>query len=76
MLRTTTDEITSLFQDAFVKSHPLNDIPEIITNEEFPEVILIGNINDHNELQCITDRKEVIVDVNCAASILRGIEHL
>lgn len=56
-----------------MKNHPSYECPKISTNNRFPEVILIENLKDTNDLQSIPDGKEVIVDVHCAASILRGI---
>lgn len=76
LLRTTTDKIKSLLLDELVKNHPTYEIPKIIINDDFPEVILVGNINGDNDLRSETERKEVVVDVNCAASILRGTENL
>lgn len=73
LLRTTTDNIKSRLLEAFIKHHPSFECPQICINEKIPEVILIGNINDTNDLQSIPEQKEVVVDVNCAASILRGI---
>lgn len=73
LLRNSTEKIKSLLMDAFIKNHPLCECPKISTIKDFPEVILIENLKDVNDLQSIPDGKEVIVDVNCAASILRGI---
>lgn len=73
MLRTSTNDVQGLLSDEFKKNHPLSECPKISIIEQFPEVILIGNLKDTNDLRSIPDGKEVIVDVTCAASILRGI---
>lgn len=73
MLRTSTDDVQSLLLAAFTKNHPLCECPKISIMKEFPEVILIENLKDTNDLRSIPEGKEVIVDVTCAASILRGI---
>lgn len=73
LLRTTTDNIKLLLLDAFTKNYPSHDPPKIFIPKEFPEVILIGNLDNTEDLINNPKLKEVIVDVNCATSILRGM---
>ncbi len=73
LLQTSSDEIKRLLLDALMKNHPaIIEYPRVSTVENFPEVILIENLRNTNDLVSIAAGKEVIVDVNCAASILRG----
>lgn len=76
LLRTTTDIVSALLLDVFKTNHPSFACPKIFINDEFPEVILIENLNDTDDPLPIPEQKEVVVDVNCAASILRGMRNI
>lgn len=73
LLKRSTDDVKTLLLDALKENHPSYECPKISISKEFPEVILIENLKETNDLQAISGGKEIIVDVNCAASILRGM---
>ncbi|XP_037031030.1 tRNA (cytosine(72)-C(5))-methyltransferase NSUN6 isoform X2 [Bradysia coprophila] len=72
LLRSSTDDIKSLLLESFKKHHPSSKCPNISAIKDIPEVILIDNLKECNDLVAIPDGKEVVVDVSCSASILRG----
>lgn len=74
-LRSSIDEITALLLESFKRHHPSIECPNISAIKGIPEVILIENLKNCNDLVPIPDGKEIIVDVSCAASILRGISN-
>lgn len=65
------DDTKNLLLEELKNYHP-TDNPKISLIEELPEVILFQNLSEANDLTSIPDGKEIIVDVHCAASILRG----
>lgn len=72
VLRNSPTDIRSSLLEAFVKHHPSIECPNISSVNGFPEVMLVDSLNDSKNLERIPNGKEVIVDVNCGASILRG----
>lgn len=71
-LKSSQNELRRDLENVLGK-YPLK--PSISTLSEFPELLIIGNLKDVDKnYSCTEDAnlKEIIVDVNCGAAILRG----